>query len=107
MAKGDGNILERNLFSACVETDSHGGTSAERDQEIVIRPRAFIMPAVAHRLLTAQSMATAHNFLPKPAGFSVLDHIGRFRVGFRLGGGNDCLHAERLRGQVLSRKREL
>src|SRR3954454_4415446 len=97
MAKSHSYVLERNLFSAGIYPDGHGGTGAERDQQIIVGAGTFIVAAVVYWLVTTKVMATGHDFLRKPAGLSVYNHIGCCGLGSRTGGRNGCLHKKRLR----------
>ena len=89
MPQRDGDVLERNLFLARIQADGHGGADAERGKQVIVGTRRGIASAITLRLVRAQVMPAANNFLEELARVSPNDDIGRrrtVRFGRRRGG---------------------
>ena len=77
VAERNCDFVERQLFSARIETDGHRGAYAKAREQIIIRIRSGVTAANLHGFICNQVMFIGNDFLTKTAGIAADNDMRR------------------------------
>src|SRR3954467_10080815 len=77
MVKRDRDVFHGDFLAASVKADSHRGANAQADEQEIVRAGRRVASTERRRLIRAQLMFAADNFLQKSFGVAANNHVRR------------------------------